>query len=360
MTDDKKHKPGLFAKAFNTSVLEKSRMAWVDYLRGIAIILVAYRHSLVGIQRSGAAIPEYLIDLFYNFRMPLFFIVSGIFISRSLAKKSFKELVGIKFENLIYPYIIWCIIQISLQIAFSGYVNSDRSWIDYTYIIYQPKALDQFWYLPALFNATIIYMFLKVKLKATIWVQVFLGIFFYYLAPFLGKISMLSGWMEFYIYFAIGDILSGFFFNERIQRFLKNPWNLLSILPLFAVTQYFYLTQKEVYFHDDPVGQSELLIIACIGCFTMFLLAFRMQVLNLFPFLRVLGYHSLYIYIMHVLVIAFVRVILTKLLGLHNPYILLPCCMFFGVTIPVIVYNLLIKDNIGWFLFSYKKPRTVK
>src|SRR5690349_1051101 len=144
-----------FERAFNTSVLFKNRLEWVDYLRGIAIVLVVYRHALLGIERSHVSVPQILHDanmVFYSFRMPLFFLLSGIFINHSIAKKTFGKLLEIKFDRLLYPYLIWCIIQITLQIALSGITNSQRSWIDYTYILTQPRHLDQFWYLAALFN----------------------------------------------------------------------------------------------------------------------------------------------------------------------------------------------------------------
>jgi len=59
---------------------------------------------------------------------------------------------------------------------------------------------------------------------------------------------------------------------------------------------------------------------------------------------------------MHVLVAAFTRVLLTKYFGIHNPEILLTCGIVAAVTIPIIFYNTLVKDNILWFLFSLKKP----
>ena len=104
------------ARAFNTSVLQKSRLAWVDYLRGIAILLVVYRHVLLGILASGMVLPSAWLDaniMFFSFRMPLFFILSGIFINGSLAKKTLGQLVYIKFENLLYPYFIWSFLQIT-------------------------------------------------------------------------------------------------------------------------------------------------------------------------------------------------------------------------------------------------------
>src|SRR5437763_1326877 len=120
----------LFAKAFNLSILQKSRLEWIDYLRGIAIILIVYRHVLIGIQRGHIQVPQALVDanmIFYSFRMPLFFILSGIFISKSLAKKSLSQLIGSKFNLLLYPYLIWSFLQLTLQIFFSPLINSDRT-----------------------------------------------------------------------------------------------------------------------------------------------------------------------------------------------------------------------------------------
>jgi peptidoglycan/LPS O-acetylase OafA/YrhL len=44
-------------RAFNTPILQKKRLEWVDYLRGIAIVLVVYRHALLGIERSHVVVP---------------------------------------------------------------------------------------------------------------------------------------------------------------------------------------------------------------------------------------------------------------------------------------------------------------
>ena len=350
-----------FAKAFNLSILEKNRMAWVDYLRGIAIILVVYRHVLIGLQRSNLDVPSALVTanmIFFSFRMPLFFILSGIFINGSIARRPLKQLVWIKFENLLYPYLVWSFIQVTLQIILSRYTNSDRTLIDYTYILYQPRGLDQFWYLPALFNTTIIYLLIKVKLKPPIWSQLLLGVIFYLLSPVLDKISMMSDWMEFYIFFALGDAISKQFFEDRTQRFLQKPVTLVWVIPIFILTQIFYLSQPDLA-DGRPKGlaQAEFLVIALIGCFSMFVLAFRMQSWRFFPFLRVLGFHSLFIYVMHVIIAAFVRALLTKVFHIHNAVILLLCGIALGVTIPVMFYNLLIKDNVFWFLFSPKKPQ---
>ncbi|HXS38523.1 MAG TPA: acyltransferase family protein [Flavipsychrobacter sp.] len=340
------------AQAFNTSVLQKSRLQWVDYLKGIAILLVVYRHVLIGITRAGLFIPAYLVNanmIFYSFRMPLFFILSGIFLSGSLSRRSLKQFVFIKFENLFYPYLVWVFIQITLQIFLSHYTNSNRGLIDYTYILYQPRNLDQFWYLPALFNTTIIYALVKTKLKPPAIIQVALGFGLYFLSPYVQGISMLSDWMQFYLFFAVGDACSEYFFKESFQRFLKNKFTLLLVAPVFAFTQVYYL-------HHN-VGMAMFLLIAFIGCFSMLVLSFRLQSLNILSFLRVIGYHSLYIYVIHVIIVGLIRIVLMKYFGVHNVEVLLVLCIAFGVTIPVVIYNMFIYNKPGWFLFSLQKEK---
>jgi uncharacterized membrane protein YcfT len=346
-------------RAFNTSILQKKRLEWVDYLRGIAIVLVVYRHVLIGLERSSFEIPVFLEKanmIFFSFRMPLFFILSGIFISGSIAKRSLGKLIFVKFDNLLYPYLIWATIQISLQIFLSGFTNSSRTVEDYSFIFYQPRALDQFWYLPALFNTSFIYLLTKTKLRFNGWMQLALGTGLYFLTPFFNQISMLSDWMEFYIFFALGDVLSNLFFKLRSQEFLKNRLTFLLVIPVFIVTPLYYLQQQPVYYSDDPNGRLAFLPIAIIGCFCMFVLAFRLQTWNIMRFLRIVGYHSLYIYVLHVIISSFVRIVLTKIFGIQNAVILLLCGIAAGVTISVAVYNLLSRHSIGWRLFSLRKP----
>jgi fucose 4-O-acetylase-like acetyltransferase len=352
---------GWLSRAFDLSSLQKSRLPWVDYLKGLAILLVVYRHVLIGIERNGIDIPAVLVNanmIFYSFRMPLFFILSGVFISMSLSKRNLGKIISIKFENLLYPYLIWVFIQISIQIVFSGSTNASRSAIDYTYIFYQPRSLDQFWYLPALFNTTLVYLLVKTKLKPPAWMQLILGLVLYFSSPYFQKISMISDWMEFYFFFALGDAITIFFFKESTQKFLKKPALLLLLVPVFALVQMYYLTHDEFYYLNDPLGKTEFLLIALTGCFSMLVLAFRLQSLGMFRFLRVLGYHSIYIYVMHVIVAACIRIILTKLFGIDSPIPLLMCGIFFGVVIPVMFYNLLGKNHMLWFLFTYRRPQS--
>jgi fucose 4-O-acetylase-like acetyltransferase len=81
------------------------RLFWVDYAKGIAIILVVYRHILIGIERSGIEVSVWLRnanEMVYSFRMPLFFILSGIFISRTISRE-YVHKVKVKDNPLPIP-----------------------------------------------------------------------------------------------------------------------------------------------------------------------------------------------------------------------------------------------------------------
>lgn len=347
-------KQSFLSKAFNFPALKKSRLYWVDYLKGIAVILVVYRHSLLGIQNSGLTIPDYLVNanmIFFSFRMPLFFILSGIFISRSLEKRTVGQFIATKFETLMYPYFIWVTIQVTLQIVLSSYTNSNRTLIDYTYIFYQPRSLDQFWYLPALFNTTVIFIFLKKYVNSKWWFQIPIGLAFYFLSPHLQKISMLSDWMEFYVFFAIGDAVSQIFFQPKIQSLFKNYFTLILAAPFFIIAQVYYLS------HTTGPGQLDFLAVALTGCFTMLSLSFILQKLNILSYIRIFGYHSINIYVMHVMIAALIRIFLMHVAGINNPFIVLTVCIIGASILPVMIYNLFIHDNALWFLFTYKKKK---
>src|ERR1700730_9130577 len=99
-------------------MMKPGRLTWIDYAKGIAIILVLYRHVFEGIKASGIAIEKYISlehanIMFFSFRMPLFFIVSGIFVASSLHKRGLKDFIATKMKTILYPYFLWGALQIT-------------------------------------------------------------------------------------------------------------------------------------------------------------------------------------------------------------------------------------------------------
>ncbi|HZY68332.1 MAG TPA: acyltransferase family protein, partial [Devosia sp.] len=64
------------------------RLNWVDSAKGMSIILVVMMYSVfnVGQDAEGVGIFHYVIGFATPFRMPEFFLISGLFLSQVLAR----------------------------------------------------------------------------------------------------------------------------------------------------------------------------------------------------------------------------------------------------------------------------------
>src|ERR1700743_2071236 len=151
-------------------ILKEKRWLWIDYDKGISIMLVGYGHCMDAL--SGHAMDlqsyhgfTYFGTFFYGFRMPLFFIISGLLVGRSLNKKGLGNYIGDRTNNILYPLLIWGFIEITMQrlaARFTGFThNATVSPSTYLKLIVDPRETGHFWYLNALFCIGVIYASIK-------------------------------------------------------------------------------------------------------------------------------------------------------------------------------------------------------
>ena len=347
-----------------------NRLAWIDYARGIAILLVVYRHVFEGIKRSGAQVQNFMFlenanIIFYSFRMPLFFILSGVFIGASLAKRTLASFISNKARVILYPYFLWGAIQITLQLVMSGYVNADRRISDFLYLFYLPREVEQFWYLYTLFNVTVLYAILKVKFRLPVIAQLFLGIILFMASVLMSQngfnLGFISDIFHYYIFFAIGDLISSQIKKERnIPRF--SSWQLfIFLLPFFILSQLYFLVENvksglEKYDFVEYQQPFQYIMIVLMGCAFVINVCFLLQKYKGVTWLRTVGYYSLYIYVCHVLAASATRIFLQQVLGIHYVPLLLVGGISMAVLIPIIFYNLAMSR--GWYwLFTLEKPK---
>lgn len=135
-----------------TAASPQQRVAWIDAARGIGIVLVVYGHVLRSLIAQGVAPADRLHHTadaaIYAFHMPLFFLLSGLFARPAVAGKR-AAFVRIRVQAIVYPYILWSLIQGMMAIAASGHVNHEMTWRSLASIPWSPIA--QFWFLYTLF-----------------------------------------------------------------------------------------------------------------------------------------------------------------------------------------------------------------
>ncbi len=88
------------------------RVAWVDYAKGICIVMVVMMHSTlgVGIAAGGEGFLHHVVAFAKPFRMPDFFLISGLFLARVI-DRDWKTYLDRKVVHFAYFYLLWMTIQ---------------------------------------------------------------------------------------------------------------------------------------------------------------------------------------------------------------------------------------------------------
>ncbi len=338
----------------DTAIKRANRFGWVEYAKGFAIFFVVYRHVIGGYEESGFVLPDFIYTLqqsIYNIRMPLFFIIAGIFARKSLQKRTLKQFVQYKAGTILYPYFVWITIQLLIQTLFSQYAHAQRDISDFLYIFYNPFALkDQFWFLFILFIISVSFGMIQYKWSVTPWQQLLLGIILNY-ASTLTDIIQLEVACYYYLFFALGDFVSDFL--HRKHHLLGSWYYTVLLLPVFLFTQWYWLAHPEL--KDTNLYVFDL--IAIVGSAFIFSLAFVLDKLSILKFIRTIGKHSLYIYIMHVIIQGAIRALLVNVLHLQNLYILITISLMIATVLPIYIYQWSMKWHMG-FLYRFKESDT--
>lgn len=95
-----------------TTSASAQRIAWIDVARGIAITLVVFHHSIQFLDATGWQVGPLvqLTTALQTFRMPLFFLVSGLLASSAVSRLSFSSLFWKRLALLVYLYALWCVV----------------------------------------------------------------------------------------------------------------------------------------------------------------------------------------------------------------------------------------------------------
>lgn len=104
-----------------------TRNNYLDYLKGILIILITFAHAMQYLTYSNSTSELYmknwddrLFDFICIFDMPLFIAVSGYFTFFSINRYSFREYALNRFLFLFIPMVSWSFVHAVIQVSISG------------------------------------------------------------------------------------------------------------------------------------------------------------------------------------------------------------------------------------------------
>lgn len=130
------------------------RNTYIDYLKGIAIIMVVLGHCW--------KLPQDVFRLIYSIHMPLFFAISGYLLAGREDEPLGRFIIK-KAKSLLIPYIVFCLISCVFRVVILGKCLSVKEAV--TAVLLGGKNLIiifnfSLWFLPVLFISIVLFKLL--------------------------------------------------------------------------------------------------------------------------------------------------------------------------------------------------------
>lgn len=326
------------------------REAWVDYAKGIGIILVVFGHVNRGLYSAGIHLSEPFYQLtdsvIYSFHMPLFFFLSGLFFVQSLDRKGKNRFLISKIDTIVYPYIIWSLIQGTVEVVLSRYTNNPATLADLIGVFTHPRA--QFWFLYALFMvfvlATLLYNKNKFNYILPALIIISAGLYVY--QDSLTKAFHFGYITSFMIFFLLGAL--AVHYSAAIARI--NIASSLAVLFAFVLLEWGFHGYLGLTYTNYGLYSLIQAIVAITFIVCLSVLLAKAEI----AWLRRLGELSMVIYLMHILAASGLRILLAKFLHINNWSAHIILGTLFGLIAPMVAYYLIQRLHLNFLL---ERPR---
>jgi uncharacterized membrane protein YcfT len=292
---------GTSAVAQKSGPARSGRVDWVDYAKGICIVMVVMMHSVLGVELAAGenGFMHPLVAFAKPFRMPDFFLISGLFLPLVI-DRGWRTFLDRKVVHFAYFYVLWVTIQFGFK-APSFAAETNWAHAGYLYLESFVEPFGTLWFiylLPIFFVVT----------KATRRLPPLL---IWGLAAVLEMSHFSTGWTaidEFgarFVYFYTGYLFADYVFALSAQA---RAWPRLALasLLLWALLDG-GLVRLGV--SERPVISLALGLAGACAVVTVATLLARAKWLD---FIRFCGEHSIVIYLAFFLPMAATRTLLLR------------------------------------------------
>jgi uncharacterized membrane protein YcfT len=277
------------------------RVDWVDYAKGICIVMVVMMHSVLGVEHEAGqtGFMHALVAFAKPFRMPDFFLISGLFLG-VVIDRDWRTYLDRKVVHFVYFYALW----VTIQFAFKApSFAAETSWQHAGYL-YLESFVEPFGTLWFIYLLPIFFVVTKLTNRIP-------PLAIFAVAAVLESAHVATGWTvidEFcarYVYFFAGTWLASCVFALS-DRARGNPVLAIIGLALWALTNG---TLVELGYSELPLVSLALGLAGACAIIVVGTLLARMRWLDV---LRYCGEHSIVIYLAFFLPMAASRTLLLK------------------------------------------------
>ncbi len=280
---------------------QSSRIDWVDYAKGFCIVMVVMMHSTLGVEQAAGheGWMHAAVAFARPFRMPDFFLISGLFLARVI-DRDWRDYLDKKVIHFAYFYVLW----VTIQFAFKAPMfAAEMGWrgvgLSYLESFIEPFGTLWFIYLLPIF-------FVTVKATRNLpWLAIWL------VGAALEIAHVDTGWTvvdEFahrFVYFYTGYVFAPHVF-ALAARVQGKPGPTLAGLAVWALINGALVLAG---YTDRPFVS---LALAFVGAGAVVVVAALMARSDMFRPLRYCGQNSIVIYLAFFLPMAATRIALLK------------------------------------------------
>ena len=284
-----------------------SRLGFVDIAKALAIFSVVLCHVVYN---------ESLIKIFtMAFNMPLFFLLSGMFISLKEGT-AFRTICVLKFKHLMIPFFLWgCIYsQVSIKNLIWIFYGSHET-------LLFAGSLTSLWFLPVMFLSYILCYFVLKETNGYMWVEkriavIIVFVVISYFFPHHSKYGMF--WGVDIAFMACAFMLVGNLFFLQIKKLSRQKmhWKVVTFFIfcfLFCSLFRYSTTSKGCVLMCDAMygNYGMFLLNALTGSGMVLTLAMLIDNIHRKSFLMFVGQNTLGIFLVHKPIALFFRDVAT-------------------------------------------------
>ena len=276
------------------------RIDWVDYAKGICIILVVMMHSTYGVQEAlgQTSWVDGFIKWAQPFRMPDFFLISGLFLA-SRINRPWRAYADTKILHFGYFYVLW----MTIQAAFKGWQGPDGvAGLPEYWLTALVEPLGTLWFIYVLM---IFFVAVKLLKNVPIWLV-------WPVAAALEMAQIHTGWVAIdesahrFVYFYSGYIMAPYIMNFAAKVARIEAPTLLALLGSWAILNLWMVENGTAFLPGLSI------IMGFAGCGAVITVAQLMSRVNWFNAIRYCGENTLPVYLAFFLFMAATRIILIK------------------------------------------------
>ena len=268
------------------NIIKKSeRSVAIDFIRGIAILLVIMGHSIEygsgwDYFYNNRYFDSLIFKIIYSFHMPLFALVSGFLNYYSVANsRDCRHFIISKVKTLLFPVFIWSTTEYLIRIIIACAKGNTG---ELSFEKYLSNMINSFWFLWALFFISIVVLCVEKLLHNKVF-YIFI-IIILMLVPPVGNMQ--------YFLFVMPYYVVGYMFHENQEKsdgnsFFYRIWKNYTVL-IFVATLLCWLGMICFYNIDSYIYTSQLYLFGYKGFCSQLIIDIYRWLIGLFGTLLVI------------------------------------------------------------------------